>query len=146
MSEKTYAYPIELDIAINSNFLNKIDLERGNASPYYDLEEEVRHMINPMKILYGNDFIKQCQGKKETCKDRMKFDYDNTNNYIDQKFFNNAQYYKNTKDCKKLAKNNDMSYYWCKNKKDFYNYKFEITFLIINILTCLFVFLLYHIH
>ena len=146
MSKKSFSYPIELDIAINSNFLNKIDLEKGNASPYYNLEEEITHIISPIKILYGNDFIKQCQRGEKTCIDKMKEDYEKTNDYIHQKYFNNVQIYNNTKDCKKIARDNDLSYYWCKNKKNFYNYKFEIFFLIINIITCLFVFLFHHIH
>jgi hypothetical protein len=156
MSQKTFAYPIELDIAITGNFLNKISYDKGSASPYYDLEQEISHLIDPMKILYGNKFIKLCQERNIKCTEteesdpkkkvmisnKMKQDYKKTNDYINEKFFNNVQYYNNVKDCKQLAKNNDLSYYWCKNKKDFYNYKFEIILLIINtIILCLSVFL-----
>jgi len=139
------AYAIEFNLALNSNFFTKIDYEKGNATPFYDMNEEIKHLLNPMKVAYGENFVMECAKNKKSCQGRTKENYDNLLQYNDMKFFKNAQVY-NGPDCKTIAGNNDLSLYWCENKKDFNNYNFEIFFLTINIITCLFVFLLRLVH
>lgn len=145
-SQKLNVSPIDFDKAVSSNFLTKIDYEKGNAYPFYDLDEEVHFILNPMKVAYGYTFIEDCQNDKETCIGEVRENYEKVMQYIDEKFFQNAQIY-NSNNCKEIAGNNDLSFYWCQNKKSFYNYNFEICFLIINIIiTCLIVFLFQVVH
>lgn len=145
-SEKLIVSPIDFDKALSANFLVEIDYDKGNAYPFYDLDKEVHFILNPMKVAYGHTFIEDCQNDKETCIGEKRENYENVMEYIDQKFFKNAQIY-NSNNCKEIAGNNDLSYNWCKNKKSFYNYNFEICFLIINIIiTCLIVFLFQVVH
>jgi len=145
-SQKLNVSPIDFDKAVSANFLVEIDYEKGNAYPFYDLDEEVHFILNPMKVAYGSTFIEDCQNDKETCVGEKRENYEKVMQYMDEKFFRNAQIY-NSDNCKEIAGNNDLSYYWCQNKKDFYNYNFEICFLIINIIiTCLTVFLFQVVH
>lgn len=138
---------IEFDHAIVENHISEINTDKGSCIPYYNMDKEVKTIINPMKVEYGNNFIKECQNNSAKCQGKVtRENYEKLTSYIQEKFFENAQIY-NSNDCKKVYGNNDLSYYWCKNKKYFYNYNFEIFFLVINIIiTCLIVFLFLLVH
>ena len=106
------------------------------------MNEEIEFFLRPMKVAYGDNFVKECESKNKSCVERTMLNYDSMMNYIDQKFFRNANIYPSGKDCKTIVGDNDLSYYWCVNAKKVLNYNFEIIFLIINTFLCITIFLI----
>lgn len=126
------------------NFFGKVNYQEGNITPFYDFAEEEKFISNPLKVAFGENFIQECQSGKKSCEGMTKSTYDDFSRYLKVKFFENVGVYPSGKSCKEIAGNNDLSYYWCKNKKDFYNYNFEIFFSIINIIILCLAILLFH--